>query len=142
PTGEPAGVGRSRCGAAAAPSAAPPRRGRGAWRDRGPAHHAVAIPNLNLSCYVFTHHDRTACRSVSALPLELEEAVVIAHDPVIRDGAFFFQAKDGIESQPARSRHVKVVGRGGRLREAGIVARPVLRLEKGIRRLDIRNAFP
>src|SRR5207237_8214615 len=56
---------------------------RDAWCDLGRAHHAVAIPNLNLALDVFTHHHRTACGGVGALSLKLEEAVVIAHDPVI-----------------------------------------------------------
>jgi hypothetical protein len=35
---------------------------------------------------------------------------------------------------------VKIVGRRGRPREAGVVVRPVLGLEKRIRRLEVRNA--
>ena len=54
---------------------------------------------------------RCCGRRVTALPLELQEAVVIAHDPVIGDGPVFFQPKHGVEAQPARGADVKVVRR-------------------------------
>ena len=114
-----------------------PDAGRRARRDLDPPHDPVAIPNLQVSIDAFTHHHGAAGRRVTALPLELQAAVVIAHDPVIGDGAVFFQSKHGVESQPARSRHVKVVRRRRRLREAGIVVGPLLRLEKRIRRRDL-----
>ena len=101
-----------------------PDAGRGARRDLGPPHDTVAIPNLQVSLDAFTHHHRAAGRRVTALPLELQAAVVIPHDPVIGDGAGFFQPKHAVESQPARARHVKVVRRRRRLREAGIVVGP------------------
>jgi len=67
------------------------------------------------------------------LPLQLKEPIVVADYPIVRQGPCRLETKDLVQAQPARHRHVEVVGRGGRPRKASIVVGPVFRLEKRIR---------
>jgi hypothetical protein len=90
-------------------------RARGNFR---PAHGTVAIPNLDPAGHVLGDHHGAARRRLSALSLQLQESIVVAHDPVIRHGALLFQPKHRVEPHAARPDHVIVIRRGGRPRKA------------------------
>jgi hypothetical protein len=77
--------------------------------DFGPAHHAVAIPDLELAVGGFMDLYGGAGRRPMALPLDLEIPVFRAHDQVIRGGPLLPQPKD----RAPWDRHVKVSGEAG-----------------------------
>src|SRR5713226_4930994 len=124
------------------------RQYRGWWaggdagRNLRPSHHTAAIPNLQVAGGILTHHDRAARRWTMALPFQLEETIVVAHDPIIRDRAVVLEPEHVIQPDTPRHGDVEVVGRGRSLRKAPIVVGPILRLEKRIGRFDVREAFP
>ena len=69
-----------------------------------PAQGAVAIASLNRTRDVFADDHRSP--GAGANPLrrrQLEVPVVVAHHPVVRDGPFLFESKDGVEAKPARA---------------------------------------
>ena len=110
-------------------------------RDFGPAHHAIAIANLELAIDGLIDQHRAARRRPLTLPLELQQPIVVAHDPVIGDRAFLLEAEDLVQRHAPRDGHVEVVRRRRRLRKAPIVVGPVLRVEKRIRRRRRRQCL-
>ena len=81
---------------------------------------------------VFEHLHGAARRRLMALPLELEIPIVVADDPVIRDGARSSRRKTASNYTPRGTATWKSSVEAGGAR-SGVVVGPVLPLEKRIR---------
>src|SRR5262249_22158230 len=93
----------------------------GAWRQFRPTHDAIAIADLDRPVDRFANGHRAARRRMAALPLELEQPVVVLHHPIVRDAARLLEPEHVVEAQAVRDRDMKVVGRPRRPRESLIV---------------------
>jgi hypothetical protein len=83
----------------------------GTRHNLGPPHHLLAVPNLDGACGVFADADGAARGGVAALPLQLQQAIVVAHHPVIGDDSRLLEAKHPVQGPRWRAAAMKVVGR-------------------------------
>jgi len=67
--------------------------------DLSPGQRAIATTNGELAVAPFAHADRAACRHPTAHGHDLEQPIVIADDPVIRERARLLELKDPIEHE-------------------------------------------
>src|SRR5438309_1572266 len=78
-------------------------------RDFLPSQRAAAVLDGQAAVPPFAHqHFALGGRVVATLPLELEPPVVVAHHPVVADGALALQPENPVQFRSARSAPVKV----------------------------------
>ena len=98
------------------------RRFRGrARRDLLVNQSSAPVPDFQLAVFPFAYHHLALGRCISALPLYLEQSLLMSHHPVVADYAPGLQPEGIVQLRPARPTAVIVLLGGGYAREALVV---------------------